>query len=326
MQKEVPCPMNSNRLSISRQPVCPSLVRAEVPGFVAVPHLATALPGMTDAAFRAWVALDQWAFRGAFPTNAELAQACGWFSPTTAEPAAWKAKRALAELERLGLVRRLTDGSAGYLRRTGLDVVRPADCGRGWGAGAPGVARPSPGGGAPAPRSLRSEEPKESIDRPSPPGTGPDREAAPRPAGRVREAEVEPKAREIHGRLYAGRSPALAAGDWRQWERSYLGVARDLLRGRLTEAQVAHAVAVGRRSDTNRWGARFLGAVRDARAGRPPWVPNPPAVATPAAAPPSSGPRPTGVDPGPPPRGPGEPLAAYFARCAALSGATPGGR
>jgi len=299
-------------------------VRAETSGFVAVPHLATGLPGMTDAAFRAWVALDRWAFRGAFPSNAELAEACGWFSPTTAEPAAWKAKRALAELERLGLVRRLTDGSDGYLRRSGLDVIRPADC-PGRGAPAPqGVARQRPGGGAPAPRALIQEPDEHPIDRSATTRTEPGREAAPRPASRVPETEVEPKAREIHGRLYAGRSPALAAGDWRQWERSYLGVARDLLRGWLTEAQVEEAIALGRRSDTNRWGARFLGAIRDARAGRPPRTTRP-AAAAPALVPPSSGPRPAADDPGPPPRGPGEPLAAYFARCAALSGAQPAG-
>jgi hypothetical protein len=312
--------MNSNRLSTLRQQTGPFGVRAAHPdpaGFCQVPHHATGLPGMPDAAFRVWVALDRWAFRGAFPTNAELAQACGWFSPTTGEPAAWKARRALTDLERLGLVRRHTDGSAGYLRRAGLDVVRPADLA---GGSAPAPYPPQPGavgGSAPALCSLIRQDAQDSIDRPPTPGIEPPQEAAPRPARRVCETDVEPKARELHGRLYAGRSPALTAGDWRQWHRSYLGIARDLLRGRLTVDQVDRAIATARHPATRRWGARFLGAIRDLRAGR---EPRPAPVSTPPPCPAVTPARPAVPDPGPPPpRLPGEPLAAYLARCTALA-------
>ncbi len=69
--------------------------------------------------------------------------------------------------------------------------------------------------------------------------------------------------------MYEGRSPAIAAGDWRQWERAYLGVARDLLAGRLTADQVGQAVTIGRREDSRTRGARFLATIRAVRAGRP---------------------------------------------------------
>src|SRR5262245_34783596 len=58
--------------------------------YVIVPLAAFSVPGMSDAAFRAWAALDILAWGGRCPSNSQIAAACGWSVP--------KAKRILREL------------------------------------------------------------------------------------------------------------------------------------------------------------------------------------------------------------------------------------
>jgi hypothetical protein len=102
-------------------------------GFTMIPHAATAVPGMSDAAFRAWVALDRWAWSGKYPSNAQLAAACGWVTEKGA-PSAIKAKRALyvslrilvslgglPPVPRVGISAR---GSTSSARRNGSSVTQ----------------------------------------------------------------------------------------------------------------------------------------------------------------------------------------------------------
>lgn len=136
-------------------------------GYVVVPHDATGDQRMSNAAFRAWLALERWTYRGDYPTNAELASACGWFS-ADGRPAGWRAKRALIELERLGLVRRRTERPDGHWVRAGIEVTRPRDWSptdpQGGGALAhQGVGRQRTRGGALAPHNIKKGE--ESTDR-----------------------------------------------------------------------------------------------------------------------------------------------------------------
>ncbi len=103
---------------------------------------------MSDAAFRAWVALDRWAWRGAFPTNGQLAAACGWLTKD-GRTSALKAKRAVRALEGLGIARRRTACVGGTYRREGIDVRRPAEWDHGQGGGSDltrGWVRPDRGG------------------------------------------------------------------------------------------------------------------------------------------------------------------------------------
>ncbi len=304
-------------------------------GFAAVPHACTSLPGMSDAAFRAWVAIDRWAFRNSFPSNADLARACGWLSASNGVPAAWKAVKAIRELESLGLVQRLTDRSNGHFRRVGLTVVRPSESG-----GMPStepVLRQNRGGTAQAHGPLIKEEQDVPIDRTSNPERGEDRPTEPveieavvatvtqpeKAAPKVSESAVETEGKAIHARLYEGRSPAIAAGDWRQWERAYLGVGRDLLAGRLTADQVDLAVTTGRREDSRKRGARFLATIRAFRAGRAVGGasrPDPVAAVVHRSEPVRLAVKPGPDDPPLIPRLPDEPIGAYCLRLASSLG------
>jgi hypothetical protein len=113
--------------------------RLRLHGFTKISNGATAVSGMSDAAFRAWVVLDRWAWSGDYPTNAQLAEACGWLTKA-GRPSTLKAKRALWELEALKLVERVTVVDGGP-RRVGVRVKRAAD----WGVG--GTGHPAPSGG-----------------------------------------------------------------------------------------------------------------------------------------------------------------------------------
>src|SRR3954454_18311408 len=103
---------------------------AATEGYARVAHRNTAARGpkgekMSDAAFRAWVALDRWAWKDECPTNAEIAVACDWFDES-GKPAAWKAKRALRELEAIGKAKRVTAKSEiGFHQREAIKLVRP---------------------------------------------------------------------------------------------------------------------------------------------------------------------------------------------------------
>lgn len=124
-------------------------------GWVMVRDDVLATPGLSDAALRAWLALDQWAFKGKYPSNAELAKACGWESAS-------KAKRVLRELERHGIVKRHTAVIGAYLQRTGLDVEYPgpkASCTQPCTGGSKmtqGVGQKRPRGGSNLTRSLHT--------------------------------------------------------------------------------------------------------------------------------------------------------------------------
>jgi hypothetical protein len=104
-----------------------------------VPHDVTASTGLSDRAFRAWVALQKWTWRGQQPTNLQLAQACGGWSLS-------KAKRALAELEAAGLIARVVGIHDGRTVRERIDLrgALPSP-------DAPGVTRPQ-AGNDPSPR------------------------------------------------------------------------------------------------------------------------------------------------------------------------------
>lgn len=92
-------------------------------GFARVSNAAVGRRDLSDAAKVAWIALDQWTFKGEFPSNGQLAAACGWFN-ADGTPTYWKARRALEELERRGLVKRIMGtGEKGRHRRHGLEVA-----------------------------------------------------------------------------------------------------------------------------------------------------------------------------------------------------------
>jgi hypothetical protein len=151
----------------------PPTAAAKVAGFAQVPHELTARPGLSDAAFRAWTALQRWAWRGAQPSNAELALACGWIT-RAGSPSISKAKRALRELEDARLIERVVTVRDGRTVRERIRIHGTPDRP----ASGPGAARPraipAPGGGSdltrgggpnPAPSETRSRKTVQELPR-----------------------------------------------------------------------------------------------------------------------------------------------------------------
>lgn len=97
--------------------------RPPLAGWVKVTNAAVADPKLTDRALRLWLALDKWATRPGWPSNAQLARECGWLIPKTGQPSTQKVKDAFDELETLGLVKRHT--AAGSRHRTSIELTRP---------------------------------------------------------------------------------------------------------------------------------------------------------------------------------------------------------
>ncbi|MDR3638676.1 MAG: hypothetical protein P4L84_33025 [Isosphaeraceae bacterium] len=142
-------------------------------GWVKIQNAAVADPNLSDRALRLWLALDKWAARKGWPSNAQLARECGWFVGSTGQPAVKKVKDAFDDLEKLGHVkRRVAQGSR---HRTSLDLTRPGDLetvaqDSNDSEASPYKGQPLKG---PAPERARSQPPEEPGLAPTGAGAGP---------------------------------------------------------------------------------------------------------------------------------------------------------
>lgn len=144
------------RASNPRQPDPRPTHPPRAAGFVRVPHDVTASVQLSDRAFRAWVALQKWTWKGDQPSNRQLAEACGGWSVA-------KAKRALGELEAAGFIARVVAIRDGRTVRERIELrgeTPPPE--------APGSTRP-PAGDDPPPRRNptrpRGSDPSPSEER-----------------------------------------------------------------------------------------------------------------------------------------------------------------
>jgi hypothetical protein len=249
-------------------------------GFARVSNAAIARRDLSDAAFRAWVALDQWTFRGEFPTNTQWARACGWFQPNGRE-ATRRIQRVLAELVKLGLVKRVHgDGERAIHYRRGLEVASLLDCAAFPKSTTPASHSPaesttpashyydtsvalsttpaSHSGEPPPIASLQTLQTIQTIDRSTERFEQGEGEEAQKPEAKP---HPFPVAVEIHERLYEGMDGPIGSKDWIDWQDRYVGVARDLLAGRIDQADVDAALAKGRKAASRRRGAVFTGEI-----------------------------------------------------------------